>query len=184
MNQLKKALKTFIPWLEKKHIPYMVFGGLAVSVYGTPRQTFDIDIKLSIPTQAKREKFISDLKKTAHILSDKPLHFIKETGVLPVEAHKVRIDLVFAELPFEHQAISRSVPVRMFGMEVRICNAEDLIIHKAISVRQKDWLDIESVISQQKQHLDWDYLLHNCQELALFLERPSIIQRIKDLQHG
>jgi hypothetical protein len=182
MNELKKAFNIFIPWLEKRNISYMVFGGLAVSVYGSPRQTFDIDIKLSIPTQVKRDQFVSDLKETARILPDKPLKFIKETGVLPVEVQKVRIDLVFAELPFEFKAVNRSIPTRMFDLEVRVCTAEDLIIHKAISVRKRDWLDIESVITQQYEHLDWDYIIDNCQELADFLDRPSILQKIEDLR--
>ena len=44
MNRLIKALTSITNWLEKMEIPYMVFGGIANSLYGNPRQTFDIDV--------------------------------------------------------------------------------------------------------------------------------------------
>lgn len=43
MGELKKSLLIITQWLEARKIPYMVFGGVAVSFYGLPRQTFDIE---------------------------------------------------------------------------------------------------------------------------------------------
>ena len=45
-NPLLLALAAITSWLKEQNISYMVFGGIANSVYGNPRQTFDIDIKL------------------------------------------------------------------------------------------------------------------------------------------
>ena len=43
-----KALKIIIGKLTQMHIPYMIIGGIANSIYGNPRQTFDIDIKVQV----------------------------------------------------------------------------------------------------------------------------------------
>ncbi len=43
-----KALKIIIEKLTKLHIPYMVIGGIANSIYRNPRQTFDINIKVQV----------------------------------------------------------------------------------------------------------------------------------------
>ena len=43
-----KALKIIIGKLTQWHIPYMIIGGIANRIYGNPRQTFDIDIKVQV----------------------------------------------------------------------------------------------------------------------------------------
>jgi hypothetical protein len=48
MNPLVKALHAFVEFLEKEQIDYMIIGGIANSIYGNPRQTFDIDIKINL----------------------------------------------------------------------------------------------------------------------------------------
>lgn len=49
------------------------------------------------------------------------------------------------------------------GETVTTCSAEDLIVHKAFAGRDKDWLDIEGIVTRRKQELDhqtiWDELL-------------------------
>ncbi|MDL1966988.1 MAG: hypothetical protein LWW97_00220 [Deltaproteobacteria bacterium] len=105
MNRLIKALSTITSWMERMNISYMVFGGIANSVYGNPRQTFDVDIKFSLESKYKMEQFVEDLKSIAILLSDEPIQFIKETNVIPIEIDDVRVDLVVADLPFEIDAI-------------------------------------------------------------------------------
>lgn len=46
VHPLIKALIKLVDWLNRQKIPYMVFGGIANPIYGNPRQTFDIDIKI------------------------------------------------------------------------------------------------------------------------------------------
>ncbi len=69
-----------------------------------------------------------------------------------------------------------------FDIDLKVCTIEDLIIHKAISTRQKDWIDIEILIHDQRQIIDWPYLLKNCTELSDFLDRSEIIKNIRRLK--
>lgn len=93
------------------------------------------------------------------LLPENPMEFISETGVLPVKLHDVRIDLVFAQLPFEEQAIRRSQVKQFFPIPMKVCSVEDLILQKSVSSRQKDWDDIATVTGLQKENIDWQYLL-------------------------
>jgi hypothetical protein len=56
---------------------------------------------------------------------------------------------------------------------------EDLIIQKAVSTREKDWLDIRNVIENQRDKMDWNYLLKYCKDLSNFLNNTEIYEKIK-----
>lgn len=182
MNALKKALSIIVRWIESKNIHYMVIGGIAKSLYGIPRVTYDIDIKVSFESSRDIKGFIEELSEIACILPKEPDRFIQETNVLPVEVENVKVDFVFAELPYEIEAIQRSLLKDIFGVRMKVCTPEDLIIHKAISTRSKDWSDIEDIIDTQRESLDWDYLLAHCRDLSEFLNDPSVYTKIRNLK--
>lgn len=184
MNQLIKTLFSITNWLEEVTIEYMVFGGIANSIYGNPRQTFDIDIKFSLGSSNEMKAFIEELQKVVKIIPDNPSEFVQQTNVIPVEMDGVRVDLVLAELPFELEAIRRSRYKKAFGGRIKVCLPEDLIIQKAVSTREKDWMDIKHIIENQHLKLEWDYLLDHCRDLARFLEDPEIYKRIKRWKNG
>ncbi len=179
MNRLIKALTTITSWMERMNISYMVFGGIANSIYGNPRQTFDVDIKFSLESKYEMEQFVEELKTIAIMLPDEPIQFIKETNVIPIEIDDVRVDLVVADLPFEIKAIQRSRYVDFSNTKIKVCLPEDLIIQKAVSTREKDWLDIRNVIENQRDKMDWNYLLKHCKDLSDFLNNSEIYDRIK-----
>jgi len=47
---IEKLIKKIAQHLDKGKIPYMIIGGQAVLLYGTPRLTRDIDIILGVDT--------------------------------------------------------------------------------------------------------------------------------------
>lgn len=181
-NRLLLALETIVNWLDKQQVPYMIFGGIANSIYGNPRQTFDIDVKISVPSENDKADFIEQLRKVAFVLPENPMQFIAEMSVLPVTLHEVRVDLVFAQLPFEKLAIERSRRKQFFSSTINVCSVEDFILQKAVSSRQKDWDDIAVVIDLQKENIDWQYLLQYCRELSDFLSDSTILTKIQNMR--
>jgi len=179
---LKKSLEIITGWLEKQQVPYMVFGGIANTLYGNPRQTFDIDIKISLPSNREINNFIDAIQSIATVLTENPLEFIAKTNVLPITVKRVRVDLVFARLPFEVEAINRSELKQAFGAAIHVCRVEDFILQKVISTRQKDWDDIATVIRLQKETIDWNYLLKHCNELSMFLSDSEILNKIERMR--
>lgn len=175
MNALEQAVGTLARVLEERRIPYMLIGGIANLVWGEPRATFDVDATVLVE-EAAWPALLQDLRKTFHILPKQPLEFLRETHVLPVESDQdVRIDLIWATTPYEHQAIARATLEQVAGQQVLVCRPEDLIIHKIISNRPKDRDDVQAVIRQQGPRLDRRYLTKMVGELSKALDQPELL---------
>ncbi|MBN2379804.1 nucleotidyltransferase [candidate division WOR-3 bacterium] len=146
MNSLEDTLIRLVGLLKKTDIPYMVIGGLANAVWGEPRSTLDIDITIQA-SKDDTKKLIEHLKKLCHPRITDSEEFVRKTSVLPMITQEgVRIDIIFAGLPFELEAIKRAVEINIQGTKVGFITPEDLIIHKIVSERQKDWDDVQGII--------------------------------------
>jgi hypothetical protein len=60
------------------------------------------------------------------------------------------------------------------GCLVLFCTAEDLILHKILSDRERDREDVRGILAAQRGKLDESYLDPRIRELADLLGRPSI----------
>lgn len=181
-NDLVQALQKIVDFLETRKIDYMIIGGIANSLYGNPRQTFDIDVKVSIEEESL-SAFINDLALLGKLAVENPLEFVKTTNVLPVDVDDVRVDLILAKLAYEKTAIKRSRTSDVYGLKAMVSTAEDLVIQKCISTREKDWLDIREIIKMQREVLNWSYMLRHVEDLSEFLSDPSILKRINRLKN-
>jgi predicted nucleotidyltransferase len=65
------------------------------------------------------------------------------------------------------------------GKAVKICSAEDLIIHKAIAGRPQDVRDIEGIIYRQRDALDLATIRHWLHAFAELLDNPEIVERFE-----
>jgi hypothetical protein len=185
MKSLIAALKTFASFLDANQVPYMVIGGLANMQWGEPRTTFDIDITIYLE-EKELQSFLVKFPADYQSLIQDPITFIAKNRVLPVKDLKndVRIDLIFGILPFEKEAIDRARPVDINGTLIRYCTLEDLILHKIISERPKDKLDVESLVEKNRNKLDMAYLAPRVKSLAALLENPDIYKRFEALTQG
>ena len=157
MKALESALIAICRFLKQQNIPYMVIGGMANAVWGEPRATLDIDITIWVE-DAKIQNLIQSLMSVFKLLPENPLEFISKTRVLPITTQtNTRIDLLFGILPFEASAISRAIEKNIQGTPVRFCTAEDLILHKIISDREKDLLDAENIIARNHYGILFGY---------------------------
>ena len=174
MGQLEDALHSVVSVLEGQGLPYMLMGGMANLVWGEARTTQDIDITVQVDP-AQLSDTVTRLTQIFRALPENPLAFVKRTRVLPiVTANGIRADLIFAELPYQEQAIRRARPVTLGDRAVRVCSPEDLIIHKIISERSKDLDDVRGIVRTQGSHLDRAYLDPLVFGLAADLGRPEI----------
>jgi hypothetical protein len=172
-------LKSFF---EDNGIRYMLIGGLANTVWGRPRLTYDADVKVLLGDLSIREFGHMAAGVFTFRRSD-AIEFARQSYVLLIyAADDVPADLIIGLLPYESQAIERAVPTDIEGVLLPVCTAEDLIIHKAISERERDWIDIEGVLLRQRDRLDQDYVHGWLAQFASSLERPEITERYRDLR--
>jgi hypothetical protein len=149
----EELLKRIAAALDAAGIPYMIIGGQAVLLYGEPRLTRDIDLTLGIgPDEV--ERMIAILPTlTLSSLTPNPKEFVQETMVLPCQDKKtgIRVDFIFSLTSYEAEALNRSKLVKMGTIEIRFASLEDLIIHKVIAGRPRDWEDVERVLAKNPQ---------------------------------
>ncbi|NLI12435.1 MAG: hypothetical protein GX425_07385 [Peptococcaceae bacterium] len=183
MNTLERNLKNIITFLKKENVPYMVIGGIANVVWGRARLTQDLDITIF----CKETDILDLIKKLTgkfKVLPDEPYSFVKQTRVLPLIGDEgLRIDLIFGQLPYEELAMRRAKTVKLGNISVKICTAEDLIIHKIISERPIDKEDIRWIIKRQNKNLDREYLDAIVKELSYLLEKQEIWKFYLDCFH-
>lgn len=175
MTLQERTLVTICHVLEGGGIPYMVIGGLANAVWGEPRATLDIDITVWLP-DAELPRLLDRLQADFQLLVTDPADFVAKTRVLPLKGSQgVGIDLIFGMLPFEEAAIRRAVPIRIQDHDVKFCTAEDLILMKIISDRERDISDARGITMRNLTNLDLEYLEPRIRELSTLLERKEIV---------
>lgn len=177
MTLLERALLDAVQLLEDLNAQYMLIGGLANAIWGEPRATLDVDISVAVP-EAEIPKVAARIGEAFTVLVPEPAAFVQETRVLPLEsASGVRVDLIFALIPFELEALDRARGVAIAGRMVRVVTPEDLILMKIISDRPRDVLDAEGVVRRHRASLDRTYLEPRLREFAAALERNEILER-------
>ncbi|MBW1766517.1 MAG: nucleotidyltransferase [Deltaproteobacteria bacterium] len=174
MTSLEQALIKLAQTLSDNRIPYMIIGGMANAVWGQPRATLDIDVTIWFK-EKEINRIVSFFADFCRPLVSDPAGFVQDTSVLPLESKDgVRIDLIFAKLSFEREAISRVVEIKVGGIPICFCSPEDLILYKIISERERDQDDARGVAVRRMKSLDLNYLEPRIRELAIALERPEI----------
>jgi hypothetical protein len=148
--------------LSAQGIRYAVLGGVAVSLYGEPRMTADIDVNV-ILDKAEITTFLSRIKKYSFYPALENTETIaRETGVIPLEFRRGKtrgmVDVIIAENILEYKAIRRGKIKRIGSMRVRFVSPEDLILHKITSSRPRDLEDLKGILARQKGKLNIGYI--------------------------
>jgi len=177
MTVLEQALAEIVALLERLQIDYMVIGGIANAVWGEPRATVDVDVTVAVDEDAIPNT-VDQISRRIRLAVADPVAFVQETRVLPLDTpNGVRIDVIFALLPFEMDAIRRARTVTLAGRAVRVVTPEDLVLMKIISERSRDLADAEALTRRRIHDLDRDYLEPRIRDMAALLERPEILDR-------
>jgi predicted nucleotidyltransferase len=168
--------------LDKRGVPYMVIGGQAVLAYGEPRLTRDVDLTIGWDSDRVQEiiSLVSALGwKT---LIDHPSQFAKETMVLPCQDPEtgIRIDFIFSFSPYEQTALNRVKKLNIRQTKVNFASVEDLIIHKLVAGRPRDFEDVKNILLKNPQ-LDNSYILRWLDEFAAVLGKP-LVEQFKEFQ--
>lgn len=150
----RSLIKRIALALDERAIPYMIFGGQAVLLYGEPRLTEDIDI--TVGADPRNPNAVLDVIKALRfeVLVDDAAAFLRQTFVLPVldTESGVRIDFVFALSVYEQHALQRTTLVELDGVPVRFIALEDLIVVKTIAGRPRDLEDIARILLKHPEY--------------------------------
>lgn len=130
---------------------YALIGGLAVSVWSTPRATEDIDILVLVAhdkglesfTEALRTKGIEFQLHRGSVDDPVPLLVTAEIAGIP-------LDCIIATKKWEAEAVQRAVGIEFMGKTVRVLAPEYLIAMKLKAGGPQDLLDAARIVEQSK----------------------------------
>jgi predicted nucleotidyltransferase len=153
------VLRDTVEALHADRLPFALIGGIAVSSFGRPRWTHDIDVLIR-PHDA-----------------DRALTLLKERGfdterTDPTWLFKgfkngVMVDLIFyctGGFYLEDEMLEHAVWRELFGFRMPLLAAEDLLLLKAAVHDEggpRHWHDALGILGRSE--LDWEYLLRRAQ---------------------
>ncbi len=150
MDNLTKFIKTLIECFTKERLDYAFTGALAVSYYGVPRTTTDIDIIVTIPrknTQARtrtKAKLILALRNAGLEIEEKRIDDALSSGykiaTFTCKTSPYRVDIIFSEEV--HKQTGEIVGVKTF-----LQLPEDLIAAKLRMIEAT--LDTERAVKDE-----------------------------------
>ncbi len=183
MERLFESIVALQERLRKAGIPSAVIGGLALSVWGEPRVTRDVDVKVLL-RRDEASRLLEAIAADYVPLSDEPLQTLARLGFLFVKDRwGTRIDLLLSDTEFDAEAIRRARPVELApGTTVYVCTAEDLLIYKLISTRPRDYEDAVSIIRRQGDALDDAYVMDWLHRFEQALDDSTLVSEYRRLR--
>jgi hypothetical protein len=169
------ALRALAAALDEIPALSMIIGGVAVIAAGVPRETIDIDATILGQTSSP-EMVLEALARQQIVprIAD-AITFAHERQVLLLrhEPSGITMEISFAWLPFEEEALSRAVTTDFSGVFLRMAIPEDLIVYKATAWRDRDRSDIERLLTLHADRIDLDRVRRLIVEISAVLEDPE-----------
>ena len=175
LRPLVAAIRSLQNLIDRFDQQGIIIGGVAVGLLSKPRLTADADAVIflsiadleSLLDAAKQEGFEPRYPNVPEFARAHRL------VALVHEPSGVHVDVSLGAMPFETEAIQRSNLVKVGRLQLRIPSVEDLIILKGVAHREKDSLDIQTLI-EFHPNLDRARIEYWMKEFALVLEMPEL----------
>jgi hypothetical protein len=150
MNQRESAIWEIHSFLSQLGVSYALIGGSAVQHWGEPRFTQDVGLTVSAPLDNPTE-FIQTILDHFPPRMENALAFARRNRVILVRAgNGCPVDISLSLPGYEDEVMRRAIDYTLeTNKVVRLCSAEDLIIHKAVAGRPQDVRDIEGIVYRQ-----------------------------------
>jgi predicted nucleotidyltransferase len=150
-RQLPVEFKEFVKCLNKNKVKYLLVGGWAVSVYGHPRATKDIDFLFAID-----QKNLDKLKTALIEFNAPPVdleRFKKKGYVIRIGVSPIQIDMINDADGIDiNECYKRKKTMAVEGIKVNVISKNDLITNKKTSARISDLADVEKLEGRKKKY--------------------------------
>ncbi|MBI4175287.1 hypothetical protein HY523_01575 [Candidatus Berkelbacteria bacterium] len=167
MDQLE-LIKTIGTILKRLKIPYLITGGLAVTVWGRPRFTADIDLVVELlPQQVEPlARALRTIDKDVYVDEDFIRDALERRGEFnflhPDSGLKVDFLILDESDPFDRERLRRRISKRVGRTQLFFSTPEDLILVKlrwfGHSQSTRHLEDSKSIMAIQGENLDQKYI--------------------------
>lgn len=156
--EIENLLTKIAEILDKLKIPYIVTGGMAVSIWGRTRYTADIDIVVELLPKniGLLSKELLSIDKDVYVSEEAMREALETKGEFNFihPESRLKVDFWVVKNTFNKQEIERAITKEIDGKKVAFVSPEDLILSKLLwyqlsqSTRQLE--DIDSVLKISK----------------------------------
>jgi hypothetical protein len=180
MNPQLEAAWEIHQFLNSHKLRYAVIGAIALQKWGEPRLTRDVDITLDA-SASEAGDLVQLITQRFHSRTEDPVAFARNTRMMLVKASNgVDVDIALAFPGYEDELFRRAMDFEIEdGKAIRICSAEDLIIHKVVAGRPQDVSDVQGIVERQAEQLDAAYVRHWLKAFSEALSDPGIPDRFE-----
>ena len=161
--EIEDLLATIAKIFEKLDIPYIITGGMAVSVWGRPRFTADIDIVVELLPQNINllSEELLKIDKDVYVSEEAIKEALKRRSEFNFihPQSQLKVDFWIVKDEFNKQEIKRAIPKKIEGKKVNFVSPEDLILSKLLWYQQSESTrqleDIKSVLKISKVNMNF-----------------------------
>lgn len=151
MATLLEELTDLIDALDKGGVEYAVCGGLALTIHGFPRATFDIDILIreeSLPVALEiADGFGFDIKGLDISFKERAVE-IRRVSKIAEDGEVLPLDYLLVT-PFVEDVWTSRESFDWLGRRLSIVSREGLIKMKRLAGRPKDLIDIDRLENEE-----------------------------------
>jgi hypothetical protein len=154
-DELDRAVSSIAESFAARSIRHALIGGLATSLRGRQRTTQDVDFLIDVP-QIHLPGLLDDLIERGFTLD--PMVVIPayvRQHITAFSFGSVRVDWLKPVLPLYSRALADASPLEWTeGHTVRVATAEGLILTKMVAFRPQDQIDIETLLTANRDEID------------------------------
>jgi hypothetical protein len=173
--------------LERSGAECAAYGGLALGMYGEPRETRDADFAVTGVDAERASLALADLGVDVVIaFSNVRFGGCDVSRLSLVGGSQVNtVDLVAPRSPrFAGNVFRRAVRGSLRGHEIRATSPEDFVILKVLATRERDLDDARSVIAMQRPRLDEPLIRAEIEQLIEEIPDHDIRERFTRLSQS
>ena len=182
LNDPIAVLVTAFQILEQAGIETALYGGLALAVYGEPRETKDADLMVAGAQSAEAESALrtsglnvlrafEEMKFGGQNVSRLTLFGGLGGSLNTIDLVRPRSDR------YTRDVFTRSVMGELRGQRIRVVSPEDFVILKLLATRERDLEDAVSVIRGLTNELDFNLIEREVATLGEEIEDHHIAER-------
>ncbi len=182
LNAILEAAREVQLVLERERAEFCFVNGLAIQRWGEPRFTNDADLNW-LTRFVEDERWVDLLISRFAARYPDAREFALTRRVLLLRASNgVGIDISLGAIDFEIRSVGRATMWKLADAStLRTCTAEDLVVHKAFASRDRDWLDIDTILMRQGRKLDTALIFRELEPLVELKEEPAILEKLRGL---
>jgi hypothetical protein len=169
---------------EQASLDGLVYGGIALAMFGEPRETRDADLAVAGVSAASAQTALSSLGVTV-VIAFEDIRF----GGLSISRLSLlgggKLNTVDLVTPLSRRYAALLMPRAMRGnldgQPLRVVSPEDFILMKVLSTRERDLEDARTVITSLKGRLDESLLDAEAELLAGEIPDHEVTRRYRSV---